>query len=110
MVALKPLEIAKLNDKFDIFVTVKGSGDTGQAGAISHGLARALVVRDENAKGGKVVKLQETVADNDEVELGESALRKLFRKFGLLTRDARKVERKKVGRRKARKREQYSKR
>ena len=85
MIVRQPLDITEMNDKFDIHVTVKGGGMNGQAGAIRLGIARALLQYDEG-------------------------LRADLRKAGLLTRDAREVERKKVGLRKARKKEQYSKR
>ena len=85
MVACQALELLELTDKFDITVTVKGSGPSGQAGAIRHGVTRALMVYDET-------------------------LRPELRKAGFVTRDSRKVERKKVGLHKARKRPQYSKR
>ncbi len=85
MVARQALELVELTDKFDINVTVKGSGPSGQAGAIRHGVTRALLVYDET-------------------------LRPDLRKAGFVTRDSRKVERKKVGLHKARKRPQYSKR
>ncbi len=85
MVVRQPLEKSELIDKVDIKVTVAGGGNTGQAGAIRHGIARALVEYDEE-------------------------LRSPMRRAGFLTRDARAVERKKVGLHKARKRPQYSKR
>ena len=85
MIVLQPLELTSLSDKFDINVTVKGGGTTGQAGAIRHGLTRALMQYDES-------------------------LRSALRKAGFVTRDAREVERKKVGLRKARRATQYSKR
>jgi small subunit ribosomal protein S9 len=85
MIVRQPLEVAELVDKVDIQVTVRGGGNSGQAGAIRHGIARALVEHDEN-------------------------LRVSMRRAGFLTRDAREVERKKVGLRKARKRPQFSKR
>lgn len=85
MLVRQPLVAVDLADKLDIAVTVSGGGDTGQAGAIRHGIARALTVYDET-------------------------LRSALRKGGFLTRDAREVERKKVGLHKARKRPQYSKR
>ncbi len=85
MVARSPLELLELSDKFDVNVTVKGSGPSGQAGAIRHGVTRALLEYDET-------------------------LRAELRKAGFVTRDSRKVERKKVGLHKARKRPQYSKR
>ena len=85
MIVRQPLEVADVVDRFDLKITVKGGGASGQAGAIRHGIARALVDYDET-------------------------LRASLRKVGFLTRDAREVERKKVGLRKARKRPQYSKR
>ena len=85
MIVRQPLVLAELMDKFDITITVKGGGTSGQAGAIRHGITRAVMKFDE-------------------------ALRKLMRKAGFCTRDSRETERKKVGLRKARKRPQYSKR
>ena len=85
MIVRQPLELMNLTDKFDVKVTVSGGGTTGQAGAIRHGLTRALMVYDE-------------------------AMRPALRKAGFVTRDAREVERKKVGLRKARRATQYSKR
>lgn len=85
MVVRQPLVVTDMADKVDISVTVVGGGTTGQAGAIRHGIARALVEHDEN-------------------------MRSSLRRAGFLTRDARMVERKKVGLHKARKRPQYSKR
>jgi small subunit ribosomal protein S9 len=85
MIVRQPLEAVKLVSKFDIAVTVGGGGITGQAGAIRHGITRALIEYDES-------------------------LRKPLRDAGFVTRDAREVERKKVGRRKARRAPQYSKR
>ena len=85
MVVRQPLETVAMLDKLDIRATVRGGGTTGQAGAIRHGIARALVDYDEQ-------------------------MRPALRQAGFLTRDARAVERKKVGLHKARKRPQYSKR
>lgn len=85
MIVRQPLELVELSDKFDVNVTVKGGGTTGQAGAIRLGLARALMEYDES-------------------------LRSSLRRAGFVTRDARAVERKKVGLHKARKATQYSKR
>ena len=85
MIVRQPLEAVKLVSKFDIAVKVDGGGITGQAGAIRHGITRALIEYDES-------------------------LRKPLRDAGFVTRDAREVERKKVGRRKARRGTQYSKR
>jgi len=85
MVVRQPLELSDTLSSFDVNVFVKGGGNTGQAGAIRHGITRALMVYDET-------------------------LRSPLRKAGYVTRDAREVERKKVGLHKARKRPQYSKR
>ena len=85
MIVKQPLELMQMTSTFDVNVTVKGGGTTGQAGAIRHGLTRALMQYDES-------------------------LRPALRKAGFVTRDAREVERKKVGLRKARRATQYSKR
>ena len=85
MVVRQPLDVVEMNDKFDINIKVSGGGISGQAGAIRHGITRALMVYD-----------------------GE--LRKDLRRAGFVTRDAREVERKKVGLRKARRATQFSKR
>lgn len=85
MVSRQPLECVDMESNFDVNVIVKGGGPSGQAGAIRHGLTRALMEYDE-------------------------ALRPALRKAGFVTRDSRVVERKKVGLHKARKRPQYSKR
>ena len=85
MIVRQPFVATELADKFDVKVNVNGGGPSGQAGAIRHGITRALMAYDE-------------------------ALRPTLRKAGYVTRDAREVERKKVGLHKARKRPQYSKR
>ncbi len=85
MVVRQPLVTADMETTFDIEVNVDGGGNSGQAGAIRHGITRALIGYDET-------------------------LRRKLRKAGFVTRDAREVERKKVGLHKARKRPQYSKR
>ena len=96
MMVRLPLELVDVVDKFDIFVTVAGGGKSGQAGAIRHGITRALLAYDEEGtKGG---------------EGGVHQFRSILRKAGCVTRDDREVERKKVGLHKARKRPQYSKR
>ena len=95
MVVRQPLSAVDAMNKFDFYVTVKGGGSSGQAGAIRHGISRALIAYDE--KDG---------SDGSE----ETAWRRLLRKMGFVTRDSRVVERKKVGLRKARKRPQFSKR
>ncbi len=85
MVVRQPLELLSIGDKLDLYITVIGGGISGQAGAIRHGITRALIEYDES-------------------------FRSELRKAGYVTRDARCVERKKVGLHKARKRPQYSKR
>ncbi|UVK77378.1 MAG: 30S ribosomal subunit protein S9 [Sodalis sp. Fse] len=85
MVVRQPLELVDMLGKLDLYITVKGGGISGQAGAIRHGITRALMEYDET-------------------------LRTDFRKAGFVTRDARQVERKKIGLRKARRRPQFSKR
>ncbi len=85
MIVRQPLEVADLETKFDVTVRVRGGGTTGQAGAIRHGLTRALLAYDDG-------------------------LRRKLRDAGFVTRDAREVERKKVGLHKARRATQYSKR
>ncbi|MDF2178458.1 30S ribosomal protein S9 [Aliiglaciecola sp. CAU 1673] len=85
MVVRQPLELLEMTEKFDLYITVTGGGISGQAGAIRHGITRALMEYDE-------------------------ALRPALRKAGFVTRDAREVERKKVGLHKARRRPQFSKR
>lgn len=85
MIVRQPLETVEMTKNFDINITVTGGGISGQAGAIRHGITRALMEYDET-------------------------LRKVLRQAGFVTRDAREVERKKIGLHKARKRPQYSKR
>lgn len=110
MIVRQPLALLELADKFDVNVTVHGSGPMGQAGAIRHGITRALIQYDEST-GAKPAKVTE--ADDEEGSEGgsdASSYRRILRKAGYVTRDSREVERKKVGHRKARKVEQYSKR
>lgn len=105
MVVRQPLELLDATNKFDIKVNVFGSGPMGQAGAIRHGITRALMDYDESTTTD--------IVESDEGEEGEGGFktwRQILRKAGYVTRDSRKVERKKVGHRKARKVEQYSKR
>ena len=85
MIVRQPLELINMEDRFDVQVSVQGGGTTGQAGAIRHGLTRALVEYEPSFKTA-------------------------LRQAGFVTRDAREVERKKVGLRKARRATQYSKR
>ena len=99
MTVRQPLEVTSMQTKFDVSVTVAGGGINGQAGAIRHGIARALVQYDEG-----------DASDSDGGSVGDQLVRKALRKAGYLTRDAREVERKKVGLKKARKGTQYSKR
>jgi small subunit ribosomal protein S9 len=100
MIVRQPLVTLDILSTFDLHVTVKGGGPSGQAGAIRHGIARALVEYDEK-DGGE---------GTDGTGTGTSGWRQILRKAGFLTRDSRKVERKKVGLHKARKAPQYSKR
>ncbi|MEN9916276.1 MAG: ribosomal protein [Pseudomonadota bacterium] len=100
MVVNQPLEVVDQMGKFDIKITVSGGGSSGQAGAARHGISRALINYDEST----TITTDDTSANND------VSFRRLLRRAGLVTRDARKVERKKVGRHKARKGTQYSKR
>ena len=85
MVVRQPLVLVDMLTRFDVMVNVNGGGESGQAGAVRHGITRALIDYDET-------------------------LKPVLRKAGLVTRDAREVERKKVGLRKARRRKQFSKR
>ncbi len=85
MIVRQPLELTNNAASFDIMVNIHGGGESGQAGAVRHGITRALIDYD-------------------------ATLRPVLRKAGLVTRDAREVERKKVGLRKARRRKQFSKR
>jgi small subunit ribosomal protein S9 len=85
MIVRQPLELANHLNTFDILVNVQGGGESGQAGAVRHGITRALIQYDAGLKSD-------------------------LKKAGLVTRDAREVERKKVGLHKARRRKQYSKR
>ena len=85
MVVRQPLELTEMQNRFDIMVNVFGGGESGQAGAVRHGITRALIDFD-------------------------ATLKPVLSKAGLVTRDAREVERKKVGLRKARRRKQFSKR
>ena len=85
MIARQPLELTENLSTFDILVNIHGGGESGQAGAVRHGITRALIDYD-------------------------AELKPILSKAGLVTRDAREVERKKVGLRKARRRKQFSKR
>ena len=85
MIARQPLALTNHTGTFDVHVNVTGGGESGQAGAVRHGIARALIDYDETLKAA-------------------------LSSAGLVTRDAREVERKKVGFRKARRRKQFSKR
>ena len=98
MIIRQPLEAVELVNKFDIYATVAGGGISGQAGAIRLGIARALVAYDEQ---------EEPAVD---AEPNPDSFRRKLRAEGLLTRDSRKVERKKVGLSKARRAKQFSKR
>ena len=97
MVVRQPLVAVRAEKQFDVYATVKGGGSSGQAGAIRHGITRALISLDEEEQGG-------------DTGSGGTTWRKMLRQAGFVTRDPRMVERKKVGYKKARKKEQYSKR
>lgn len=96
MIVRSALEVVDATDKFDVFATVSGGGISGQAGAIRHGITRALI-KYEDEEGG-------------EGEGGRGHWHNVLRQAGFVTRDPRAVERKKVGRHKARKGTQFSKR
>ncbi|QLH41560.1 MAG: 30S ribosomal protein S9 [Coxiellaceae bacterium] len=97
MIVRQPLIATGMQSKFDVYVTVVGGGISGQAGAIRHGITRALLEHEDEAGG-------------DTGSSGTTTWRKTLRKAGFVTRDPRVVERKKVGLHKARKGTQYSKR
>lgn len=113
-IVMQPFEVVQMQDKFDIYITVKGGGLSGQAGAVRHGITRALLSFDEEDMGGS--SAAESAEGGEGEEGGEASdnapksFRRLLRAAGFVTRDARQVERKKVGLRKARKRPQFSKR
>lgn len=123
MVVRQPLDLVDMLSDFDIKVNVRGGGTMGQAGAIRHGITRALLAFDEEFAPSKAEALKTLATDKEEDDDDDSSsgegssgggqvitMRKRLRKAGYVTRDPRSVERKKVGRRKARKKEQYSKR
>lgn len=112
MVVRQPLELIEVTDKFDVVITVKGGGIMGQAGAIRHGISRALIKYDEGINPPAKVKEMEEGEEEEGSTLSSDAtsFRRILRKAGFVTRDSRKVERKKVGLHGARKRPQYSKR
>lgn len=112
MIVMQALQATDMQSKFDIVISVSGGGISGQAGAIRHGISRALLayeLGDKVTKGGKKAKATATVAAEDG-EVVAGPIKQALRKAGYLTRDAREVERKKVGKHKARKGTQYSKR
>jgi len=98
MIVRQPLEVTAFQSKFDVLATVDGGGINGQAGALRHAIARALVQYETDETGG------------DDSGSSGGPIKRSLRKAGYMTRDAREVERKKVGKHKARKGTQYSKR
>lgn len=94
MIVMQPFDLVKMHNKFNAYITVKGGGPSGQAGAVRHGITRALMDYDEE----------------DGQAGGAQGFRKVLREAGLVTRDAREVERKKVGLHGARRKPQFSKR
>ncbi len=108
MMIQQPFQQTKTSDEFDVFVNVKGGGLSGQAGAIRHGIARALLAYEKSQDPSTVV----VVSDDGESEetVVQLPIRLALKKAGMLTRDARVKERKKYGQPGARKRFQFSKR
>jgi small subunit ribosomal protein S9 len=98
----QPLQVIDMPEAFDITVVVRGGGNNGQAGAIRHGISHALIKYDEGDSDGK--------SGSAGGEGGALSFRRLLRKAGLVTRDSREVERKKIGLHKARRAHQFSKR
>lgn len=107
MIVHQALQAVAMADKLDLKITVRGGGDMGQAGAIRHGITRALIKYDEEFVGKNAANQP---AEEEFSSIKDNSFRRILRKLGFVTRDSREVERKKVGRRKARKKEQYSKR
>lgn len=121
----QPLKLVDMEQKFDVMVNVAGGGPMGQAGAMRHGITRALLQYDESGLAPQMTVTaqllgqtlgeslhgdEESAEGSEAADMGAMSLRRVLRKAGFVTRDSRKVERKKVGHRKARKVEQYSKR
>lgn len=101
MIIVEPFKVVNMTNQFDAFVTVCGGGISGQAGAIRHAITRALIQYDESENGAD---------SGSETGEADQSCRKKLRAAGFVTRDSRRVERKKVGLHKARKGTQYSKR
>lgn len=110
MIVMQPLERTGLQTKFDISITVTGGGISGQAGAIRHGISRALLCYEQGDAVDSKAKKSTKKAVSDVESTTAGPIKQTLREAGYLTRDAREVERKKVGRHKARKGTQYSKR
>ena len=104
MVVRQPLIAVKADSQFDIYVTVSGGGSSGQAGAIRHGITRALIAHERKTNPDAATA---SLSDASDAPL---TWHRILRIAGFVTRDSREVERKKVGHKKARKSEQYSKR
>lgn len=103
MIVRQPLDVTDLHNQFDIHINVRGGGANGQAGAIRHGIARAILAYELSSSPAQE-------AEEGEENASGGPLKRALRAAGYLTRDAREVERKKVGKPKARKSTQYSKR
>ncbi len=115
MVVMQPLNLLNVAGQFDLYITVVGGGVSGQAGAVRHGITRALMACDEASGESAVVAAAPVVIgqsedDDEDGAHGVLSWRKQLRTAGFVTRDARKVERKKVGLHKARKARQFRKR
>lgn len=107
MIIQQPFTQTKFNDQFDVYVNVQGGGLSGQAGAIRHGIACALLAYE---KSQGVTTVTQTTPTGEEITVANLPIRRALKKAGMLVRDSRVKERKKYGRPAARKRFQYSKR
>ena len=103
MIVRQPLELLDITEKFDFYITVKGGGKSGQAGAIRHGITRALISFEKD-------QMADSAGSDEDGGTENGDWHKALRQAGFVTRDSRVVERKKVGRHKARRGVQFSKR
>ena len=106
MIVRQPIELLEITEKFDFYITVSGGGKSGQAGAIRHGITRALVSYEKD----QMVDSSDSEEEGGEGRTELGVWHRALRQAGFVTRDARQVERKKVGRHKARRGVQFSKR
>ena len=112
VMVISPFKVVNMEGRFDAFITVRGGGITGQAGAVRHGITRALLNYDEGDTKKTAVAEDDATGSSEggSEEANLTTFRRALRKAGFVTRDSRRVERKKVGLHKARKRPQFSKR